>query len=88
MSRYNSTSLIKDNNERSRKATTILPSIARTDRLDKLAHAFYEDVSLWWVIASANGLGLGSYIVPKNTTLRIPDKTNVQDVIIKNNQSR
>ena len=42
------------------------------DRLDNLASEFYQDVSLWWVIATANQLGKGSFAVPVGTKLRIP----------------
>jgi len=99
MSRYNSTSLIKDDSENSRRGTTILPAVDRSntdiyiitttpDRLDKLAHKFYDDVSLWWVIATVNGIGRGTFIVPSNTRLRIPSKSQIKDLIIKTNRSR
>lgn len=50
------------------------------DRLDSLAHQFYNDVRLWWIIANANpdkirrdGFGLDS-----NIEIRIPqDVTNI-----------
>jgi len=58
------------------------------DRLDKLAYIFYDDSTLWWIIASANGLGKGSLIVPEGTKLRIPSKINIQDVIIRTNRDR
>ena len=42
------------------------------DRLDTLAHQFYKDVSLWWVIANANNIGKGSMDVPPGLQIRIP----------------
>ena len=42
------------------------------DRLDSLAQQFYQDVSLWWVIANANNLGKGSMDVPAGMQIRIP----------------
>ena len=42
------------------------------DRLDSLAHQFYSDVSLWWIIATANNIHDGSLSVPDGTTLRVP----------------
>ena len=50
------------------------------DSLDSLAHQFYNDVRLWWIIANANpdkirrdGFGLDS-----NIEIRIPqDVTNI-----------
>jgi len=99
MSRYNSTSLTKDNKGKSRRGTTIIPTVPRSEsdiyittttpeRLDKLAHSFYEDTSLWWIIAEANGIGKGTFIIPSNTNLRIPNKSNIQDLIIQTNRNR
>jgi hypothetical protein len=99
MSRYNTTPNLRDNNSKRRKATTILPVVPTSaaditivttspDRLDKLAYTFYEDASLWWIIATANGLGKGTFIVPANTTLRIPSKSGIQDLIVQINESR
>ena len=92
MSRYSTTSTIRDNNEKRRFASTIIPSLplspsdiyiktTTVERLDNLAYRFYQDVSLWWIIAAANGLGKGSLMVPSNTALRIPDKTNYQQIL-------
>jgi len=99
MSRYIVTDIIKDESGKRRKATTIFPAIPASpndtyiittsiDRLDKLANTFYGDVSLWWVIAAANGLGKGTLIVPANTKLRIPAKTEFLDQVIQTNRTR
>ena len=90
--------ILKDENLNRRFESLIYPVIntaadtfIRTtsiERLDKLAKIFYEDSSLWWIIAAANGLGKGTYVVPQNTRLRIPDKTNMQQVINNTNSSR
>ena len=48
------------------------------DRFDLLAHKFYGDVTLWWVIAKADGLK-GKMYVPQNTEIRIPG--NVSKVL-------
>lgn len=42
------------------------------DRLDVIAYEKYGDVSLWYVIALANGLVNGSVFVPAGTQLRVP----------------
>ena len=92
MSRYSTNNILRDGNDLRRLASTIIPIIpvSATDtyiqttsieRLDKLASTFYGDSSLWWVIASANGLGKGSIIVPLNSKLRIPTKNNIQQII-------
>lgn len=42
------------------------------ERIDQLAGFYYQDSSLWWVIAAASGIG---YVlqVPPGTVLRIPN---------------
>lgn len=41
------------------------------DRLDILAHKYYKDSTLWWIIAEANKIK-GGLILPENKQLRIP----------------
>jgi len=48
------------------------------DRLDKLAHHFYGDDKLWWIIAYFNDIGFFFNLEP-NTILYIPN--NFQDII-------
>lgn len=92
MSRYNSAPEIKDVNGKRRMASTIVPSFPSStfdvyirttsvERLDNLAYRFYQDPTLWWIIAAANGLGKGSLMVPSNTPLRIPSKSNYQQIL-------
>lgn len=70
--------------------TNIYPTIQPTDgdyyvittvddRLDLIAYDFYQDPSLWWVIASANALPGDSIYPPIGIQLRIP--TNLQTVL-------
>jgi hypothetical protein len=47
------------------------------DRLDLLAYDFYQDSSLWWVIASANALPGDSIYPPIGVQLRIPTDLGV-----------
>lgn len=42
------------------------------DRLDLLANEFYNDVTLWWVIASANNLGKGTLAITPGKLIRVP----------------
>ena len=44
------------------------------DRLDLLAHTYYNDSSLWWYIAKANNLKVMN--IPIGTSLRIPGSIN------------
>ena len=43
------------------------------DRLDNLAHKYYGDARLWWILARANYLGKGDLSVPIGKQLRIPE---------------
>ena len=44
------------------------------DRLDSIAHQFYNDVRLWWIIATANPQNIrrDSYNLKPNLEIRIP----------------
>ena len=99
MNRYRDTTTILDNKGRRKKASIIYPippltaadTYIRTstvERIDLLANKFYGDLTLWWVIAAANGLGKGTLIVPANTNLRIPAKTQFLDQVIQTNRTR
>lgn len=63
--------------------TTLMPKIVRdprdpiiiataVDRLDLLAHRFYKDATLWWIIALANNIPGDSFFVEPGTQLFIP----------------
>jgi hypothetical protein len=46
--------------------------------LDQLAYTYYNDPSLWWIIAQANNIGKGRLSVESGLQLRIPkNPTNV-----------
>ena len=51
------------------------------DRLDVLANEYYNDTSLWWIIAQANGIKGFTSLYSRNFKgeLRIP--TQIQDII-------
>ena len=81
--RYSNSRVVRDLTSGKRNySTTIFQSIPATsddvfittrdgDRLDLLAHRFYGDSTLWWVIAVSNGIS-ESFFVPPGTKLRIP----------------
>ena len=88
-SRYSNTKIKRDKSGIRVYKTTYYPDIPIKDtdqfiyphfgdRLDVLAHKFYGDVTLWWVIAKANGLK-GKMYAPQNTEIRIPG--NVSKVL-------
>jgi hypothetical protein len=51
------------------------------DRLDLLANQFYNDVTLYWIIAAANPneVSFGSLFVDEGTQLRIP--INISSIV-------
>lgn len=53
----------------------------RGDRLDNLAYRYYNDQSLWWVIAKANNIGKGTWSVEPGALLRIPSITSGFDLL-------
>tara|TARA_B100000287_G_scaffold111408_1_gene103785 strand:- start:1674 stop:1973 length:300 start_codon:yes stop_codon:yes gene_type:complete len=91
MNRYSSTKIKLDKSGNRVYGTTYYPNIpiqnsdsfllSKTgDRLDTLAHKYYGDVTLWWVIAKANGIK-GQTALRPGTTLRIPG--NIQRIVEK-----
>ena len=54
------------------------------DRLDSMAYKYYNDASLWWVIAKANELGKGRTILNPNAQIRIPG--NISTIIANFNK--
>jgi hypothetical protein len=99
MNRYATARIIKTPTDKSRISTTIVPvqpistddvyiQTTSLERLDRLANTFYGTATLWWLIASVNGLGKGTLVVPINSTLRIPSMNNVQQIINNVNNAR
>ena len=58
-----------------RDSTDIFIETRMGDRFDLLAHEFYGDVSLHWIIARANNLIKGGLGVEPGIRLRIPTNT-------------
>ena len=69
--------------------TTIYPTIRKKnddlyirskdgDRLAALAHKYYKNAGLWWIIAQANQLGKGTLVIPSGKQVRIP--TDLTDI--------
>jgi len=57
------------------------------DRYDTLAQQFYNDSSLWWIIASANTSERASLMVQPGVQIRIPaDKTRILQLYNENNK--
>lgn len=82
-SRYENSETRKTNDGRTVFRSTIYPNIPfrnddvyvateTGDRLDTLAHQFYGDSRLWWIIASANNIHNAVFALEDGTVLRIP----------------
>lgn len=89
-SRYDRNSIILNQNKKRVFTTVMYPTIERDpadlyilthemDRLDLLAHRYYNDSRYWWIIAQANFLGKGSFFVEPGIRLRIPK--NIDKII-------
>ena len=53
------------------------------DRLDNLAHQFYADVDLWWVITTANPsvIRRDSFNLKPGLQIRIPDPNRINTIL-------
>ena len=85
-SRYIHTSIKKNKDGKRVFKPTIYPKIPIKDsdifiypkfgdRLDNLAHKYYDDVSLWWIIAKANNLDEAHIGLEVDKQIRIPMDT-------------
>lgn len=79
--------------------STVLPHIPKSpsdiyitsifgDRLDMLAHKYYGDVTLWWIIAHANQLGKGSLHIKPGTQIRIPNNLQLVNSLLERRNIR
>ena len=50
-------------------------TLAEGVRLDHLAHAYYKNSGLWWIIAAASGIGWGLQL-PAGTLIFVPRDLN------------
>ena len=74
--------------EITRKSSDTIITATSVDRLDLLAQRFYNDRTLWWIIALANKLPGDSFFIDPGTQLFIPRNitTILNDLQIKNNE--
>ena len=82
--RYTYSKIIKElETNKSYMESTIYPNIKASDtdlyviseagdRLDLLAKKYYDNPSLWWIIAVANNLNDANFFVEPGIQLRIP----------------
>jgi hypothetical protein len=87
-SRYNDTPIKLNRKKKRVFKPTMYPRIALRDsdifiypkfgdRLDTLAHKYYKDVSLWWIIAKANDLDAAHIGLELDKQIRIPMEIDV-----------
>ena len=92
MKRYENIQVVQSSEGKQYRTTTTYPDtpisendyyIITTagDRYDTLANQFYNDYTLWWVIAAANNSERASLIVEAGIQLRIPGNI---DTILNN----
>ena len=90
MGRYSKSNILRNKDGKSFVRTTMYNEIPESnndiwvisqygDRLDLLAHQFYGDASLWWVLAKANKLSFLK--LPIGASVRIPPMEIVNKVI-------
>ena len=88
--RYKNTKLGRDKNGVMFDKPTIWPNIpikdsdifvypVYGDRFDTLAHRYYNDSNLWWIIAKANELSRGDIAPDPLKKVRIP--TVIDDIL-------
>lgn len=86
MNRYNSIDVKKSEEGNNYISTVIYPTIPRSsddnytittdgDRYDTLAFQFYNDSSLWWIIASANIFRSSALPLKPGLQIRVPANT-------------
>ena len=95
--RYRNNLVKKDKDNKRYYKPTIVPNIPIKDtdifvyplygdRFDTLAQRYYEDPTLWWIIAKANEINNGKVSPDPELKLRIP--TQIDDIlesVIKSN---
>jgi|TARA_B100000035_G_scaffold314603_1_gene331387 hypothetical protein len=91
MNRYEYTKILRDTDGKRFRRNTIYPKIKpknsdeiymtqERDRWDTLAHIYYNDSTLWWIIARANPRHFkGSLACPVAVYLVIP--TEITDIL-------
>lgn len=83
MNRYKKIQTGKTESGRTFKKNALYPYIPATendvyvistagDRYDTLARQYYQDSSLWWIIASANNHQRASLVINPGVQIRIP----------------
>jgi len=62
-----------------KRVTDIYVIVTDSDRLDLLAFEYYNNTSLWWIIAQSNNLGKGTLRIESGLQIRIP--TDIEPIL-------
>ena len=64
------------------KSSDIYVQVSVHDRLDLLAHQYYQNRDYWYIIAAANNLGKGTLYIQEGAIIRIPtNPTEIESII-------
>ena len=96
MKRYENIPVLTSTEGKQYRTTTVYPDTPISendyyvittagDRYDTLAQQFYNDYTLWWIIAAANNSQRASLMVEAGIQLRIP--TDVDTIISNYNKA-
>ena len=84
MSRYKNTKILKDFATKNQKLastdypiiqskdTDVIHYVSYEDTYMRLAHKYYDDQSLWWIIARANNNFTGNFTMKIGEKIKIP----------------
>jgi hypothetical protein len=93
MERYDNNLILTNKNNIKYRSSTLYPEIplsendvyiyaAQGDRLDNLAHQFYQDSTLYWILSVANpDIPFDSLYIPVGFQLRIPAFSNLPQIL-------
>jgi hypothetical protein len=90
-SRYFNTKIFSTDDKKRYYTPTFYPTIDKLEndtyitanaqtRLDILAHTYYGDAGLYWIIGICNGIE-GSIFIEPGTQLCIPDRNRIADIL-------
>ncbi len=92
MDRYKYNKILIDENNKKYYSTNILPNLPNSEddvyimaykgmRLDIVSSIYYDDTSLWWIIASINN-NYDSIYIKEEKQIRIPSIESINNYII------
>jgi len=93
MSRYKDTKILKDFVTKKKvlgstdypiiqsKDSDVVHYVTYDDTYHRLAHKYYEDQSLWWIIARANNNFKGNFSMVIGEKIRIP--TEIGEILLQ-----